>query len=267
MSATHDVSLADGEAVKRFRATPRDEHVREWRALQLLARWAPGLAPRPLRAELSATPPVITMSRVPGQPLGGVALDAAQRRAVLAALGMPHALPRDVLETLPSSLGHPTVELPRVRRWIAQAVAPPDDGVVALAVHQAGAWLRSADADRLVREQGSVVFGHSDHNMHNFLWDGARVRLVDFEDSGRSDLATELADLCEHVAARGIRDHDWSVEVAELSLSAAERDRLRAARRLKATYWLLAFLTDDRAERRRTPEALRAQGQRVLGLL
>ena len=49
-------------AVKRFRSPVDgderrlygDEPRREWRALELLARYAPGLAPRPVRADLAA---------------------------------------------------------------------------------------------------------------------------------------------------------------------------------------------------------------------
>jgi hypothetical protein len=51
--ATHDLSV--GEAVvKTFRSYGRGEHRREWEALVLLDRYAPGLAPRPLTAELDA---------------------------------------------------------------------------------------------------------------------------------------------------------------------------------------------------------------------
>jgi thiamine kinase-like enzyme len=37
------------------------------------------------------------------------------------------------------------------------------------------------------------VFGNADGNLANFLWDGARCRIVDFEDSGVSDPAYEAA--------------------------------------------------------------------------
>ncbi|HEY2691135.1 MAG TPA: phosphotransferase [Streptosporangiaceae bacterium] len=37
------------------------------------------------------------------------------------------------------------------------------------------------------------MFGNADGNLANFLWDGARCRIVDFEDSGVSDPAYEAA--------------------------------------------------------------------------
>jgi hypothetical protein len=68
---THVVELGPGVVVKRFRSWDQDRHGREWRALTLLAEYAPGLAPEPLRAALDADPPVIEMSRLDGVPLAG----------------------------------------------------------------------------------------------------------------------------------------------------------------------------------------------------
>lgn len=68
---THGVVFEGGVAVKRFRSLVHgDEPRREWRALKLLARYAPGLAAEPFRADLDADPPVVVMSRLPGAPLG-----------------------------------------------------------------------------------------------------------------------------------------------------------------------------------------------------
>ncbi|MEU1387219.1 MULTISPECIES: phosphotransferase [unclassified Nonomuraea] len=42
----------------------------------------------------------------------------------------------------------------------------------------------------------------ADGNRANYLWDehDRRVRLVDWEDSGRNDRAFELGELCEHIS-------------------------------------------------------------------
>ena len=50
--------------VKRLRLWARDEHRREWRALVLLAAYAPGLAPAPLGCDLDSAAPHIRMSRL-----------------------------------------------------------------------------------------------------------------------------------------------------------------------------------------------------------
>jgi thiamine kinase-like enzyme len=36
------------------------------------------------------------------------------------------------------------------------------------------------------------VVAHGDPNLANYLWDGTRVRIVDFEDAGRGDRTVEL---------------------------------------------------------------------------
>jgi hypothetical protein len=52
-----------------------------------------------------------------------------------------------------------------------------------------------------------TVLGHAHPNLANYLWDEHRIRIVDFEDAGRSDSEFELADLVEHLAARFT---DWT---------------------------------------------------------
>ena len=72
MSAVTIRSLECSDVVvKRFGPYDRGEHLREWPGLRLLDRHSPGLAPRPLGADLAADPPTVTMSRLPGGPLGG----------------------------------------------------------------------------------------------------------------------------------------------------------------------------------------------------
>lgn len=52
--STHMITSAgDGLIMKRYRFTSRDEHRREWTALQLLHRYAPGLAPEPVAEGLA----------------------------------------------------------------------------------------------------------------------------------------------------------------------------------------------------------------------
>jgi hypothetical protein len=99
-AATHEIHVNAGRGVviKRFRSWDRREPAREWIALLLLAEFAPGLAATPVRADLTADPPVIEMSRLPGAPLGGIPLSAAQADALALALGrLWHAVPRATL--------------------------------------------------------------------------------------------------------------------------------------------------------------------------
>ena len=59
---------------------------REWAALTLLAAKAPGLAPEPVAREVHDGAPVVVMSRVPGEPLGGRTLSPEQTDALAAAM-------------------------------------------------------------------------------------------------------------------------------------------------------------------------------------
>ena len=66
----HQLEFSD-VVVKRFGSYDRGEHLREWLGPAPARPALPGLAPRPLTADLAADPPTVTMSRLPGEPLGG----------------------------------------------------------------------------------------------------------------------------------------------------------------------------------------------------
>ena len=87
-SSTHEVRIdrTRGLVVKRFRSADRGEPVREWAALSLLARFAPGLAPAPVSADLTGDPPALTMSLLPGAQLSAAPVTPAQACALAAAL-------------------------------------------------------------------------------------------------------------------------------------------------------------------------------------
>jgi Ser/Thr protein kinase RdoA (MazF antagonist) len=78
----------------------------------------------------------------------------------------------------------------------------------------------------------TVVLGHTDPNLSNYLWDGSVVRIIDFEDSGSSDPEFELADLVEHISSRAT---DWNGFIAGFDL---DSDRFLRARCIYATHWL-----------------------------
>jgi hypothetical protein len=209
--------------VKRFRSWDRREPVREWTALVLLAEFAPGLAAAPVRADLAADPPVIEMPRLPGVPLGGSPLSAAQA---------------DALDD------HGPVR----RAW------------------QAGAdWFSGGAPGRL--DGGDPVLGQGDSNLANFLWDGAEVRIVDFEDSGPSDRAFELAVLVEHISAWSDAGQPADVLLGSFGLTAAEQVRVREYRRLCALFWLMLLLPGRPGHDRNPPGTLERQAARLLLLL
>jgi thiamine kinase-like enzyme len=134
-------------------------------------------------------------------------------------------------------------------------------------VREARRWLASGEAGGLAQPARHEVFAQADGNLANYLWDGERCCLVDFEDSGVSDRAFEIADLLEHVSVwlAGVIEADAFVEV--LDLDAAQRARVRGMRRLFATFWLHMLLPGNRAHRRNPAGSVERQAERTLALL
>jgi hypothetical protein len=270
--------------VKSFVHAHRGEPEREWRALTLLAEHAPGLAPEPIRADLAADPPVIEMSLLPGEPLGGRPLTAEQESALVRALGqLWQSVPVSRVVQLPGEAGN-EAQLVSVVRQLATQAQDPDDDQVVRAAHSAGLnWLAWAvgESGRLAGQDDyadpggsraawpglSAVFGQGDPNLANFLWDGVRVQIVDFEDSGLSDRAFELADVVEHLSAWSESNLDGDVFVRAFDLTAGERARLADCRRLAALFWLLRLRPGGDASLRNPPGTLRRQAERLLALL
>jgi Ser/Thr protein kinase RdoA (MazF antagonist) len=260
-SSTHLVEVADDLVVKRFRSWDRGEHRREWRALNLLAEFAPGLAPAPVDADLDADPPSIRMTRVPGEPLAGQALMPYHLDAIAAALNCLHTcVPPDALAEVPPQPWRAEGVANHMRALAAEAAeSGRAEPVVREALDAALGWLALA-----AEPTGPItpVFGQSDGNLANLLWDGERVRLVDFEDSGRSDRAFELASLSEHVSVWHDNGIDAGALLDRFDLTAAESVRVAFFRRAFAIFWL--FLLRKRATGR---AVLSQQADRLLGLL
>jgi Phosphotransferase enzyme family len=266
---THQVSVdREGQVVvKRYVDSHRGEPAREWRALQLLAKHAPRLAPEPISADLDASPPSIVMSLLPGDPLGGRPLTAPQEGALAVAVGqLWQAVPVELVAPVPGEVDTRAELVQVVRDWLDSA-DPGPDGPVRDALASAAAWLAGTTLRAPTAGPGRVddsmprVLGQGDANLANFLWDGELVRIVDFEDSGVSDRAFELAVLVEHISEWCDAGLDGDRFIARFDLSATEQSHLADWRRLLALYWLLRF-------RRRTDAGAAAgQAERLLSLL
>jgi Ser/Thr protein kinase RdoA (MazF antagonist) len=267
---THDVRIdrARGVVTKRFRSWARGEPAREWRALCLLAGSAPGLAARPVSADLDRHPPAITMSWLPGEPLGATAVSPAQAQALARSLDrLWQAVPPGALAPATAGTPNPAIFTSRVRATLAEGYDLGDDPVVRRARAEAATWLDTGVIDRERPAGSRPVLGQFDSNLANFLWDGRRVRLVDFEDSGPSDRAFELALLVEHISAWPDARLDAAAFLALFPLTTAEADRLLQFRRLTALFWLMILRPGSPGSRRNPPGTLERQAARLLGLL
>ncbi|TMR11201.1 aminoglycoside phosphotransferase [Nonomuraea turkmeniaca] len=112
------------------------------------------------------------------------------------------------------------------------------------------------------------VLGMTDGNRANYLWDAGsgEIRIVDWEDSGTSDRAFELAEVTEHISrVDGHLDDDELL--ACLDLTAAEAARVHDFRRLIALSWLYMLGPGGPFAARNPPGTLERQAERVLALL
>jgi Ser/Thr protein kinase RdoA (MazF antagonist) len=267
IATTHDVDVGETEVVKRYRTWARGEPEREWQGLRLLDTYTPGVAPRPLRRFHRGDRPAVAMTRVGGTSLGGAPLDDEQATQVARALTRLHtSVPRNALDRLPRRIWDVGQALADVRRR-ARRRPRGLSGDVGRALAAGAAWVESADASRLREEDVRPVFGGADGNIANFLWDGVGCAVVDFEDSGTSDRAFEVADLVEHVSGSLTGAVDADVLLQHLALDGHEQRRLLPARRLMALHWLLMLLPGAPADRRNPPGSVDAQAGRLLHLL
>lgn len=267
ISTTHVIEFVEDRVVKRFRSTQRGEPSREWRGLELLHEFAPGLAPEPISAQLDAEPPFIVMSRLPGEPLGTRPATSAQLDALVIALERMHrsapvdalaaADPQDTPESLAAML----------RAALAARARPTNDAAPAVrSAFAAASELVGSDWPGRAASIGepSPAFGLCDGNLANYLWDGRDVRVVDFESAGRNDRAFDIADLVEHISLRrgsGIAAEDL---LSRLDLRPDERERIRAYRPAFAAFWFLRLLPDGPSHRRNPPGTLEDQAGHLL---
>jgi Ser/Thr protein kinase RdoA (MazF antagonist) len=264
---THAVELGTHRVIKRFHCTDRGSSEREWRALNLLVQYAPGLAPVPCEADLPAESPVVVMSRLPGEPLRGRALDAGQIEALVTAVNRLHAaVPPQVLTAKsPLRPGHQQELVAQLHIW-ARLPRHRCAREVACAVDRGLTWLADAGLEAADPPDVPPVFGAGDGNLANYLWDGSYVRIVDFEDSGRSDRAFELAEITEHVGSWVEQPLDVASFLSRFSLTDAESVRLGECRRLLALVWLF-LLSFDEHNRRNPPGTAERQARRLNALL
>ncbi|HEY0937036.1 MAG TPA: aminoglycoside phosphotransferase family protein [Trebonia sp.] len=274
--STHGVTIEGEIAVKRFRSPVAgderrlygNEALREWRALELLARYAPGLAPRPVRAALNADQPLIVMSCIPGEPLGTAPVSEAQQTAIASALDrLHHAVPRSVLAAVSPAPGSPQLLPERIRDMARAGNTGLLDPLPRQAHRAALGWLETGWPQVPAFCDGQPVFAQGDPNLANHLWNGREVHLVDFEASGRGDQATELADFVEHPTVWAHAGIDAGAFLDRFELDPGQRRQVTQLRRLFAAFWIMRLRPSGRAYQHNPPGTFERQAARLLDLL
>jgi len=205
------------------------------------------------------------MSRLDGTPLTGPVTSVRLARLAEALDTAQRAIPPHVLRDLPSRLLHPRDALGGLRRWCARRPPAGADPLVLTAFDEVADWAARPRLDEVFGAELPPVFGLGDGNLDNFLWDGSRVRIVDFEYSGRGDRAYERAEVTEHVSVWVDGAVDASALLGHFELTAEERARLTECRRLLALFWFLRLLSEDPDRPRDPPGTGRRQAERLLG--
>lgn len=266
---THDLTFTATEVRKRYVSWHDGEAEREWGCLTLLAAYAAGVAPRPLRRETYDGGPVVVMERLPGESLGHAPLTREQTSSLGRSLRQLYDVPVESIRA--ANIGErrygPTTQHQMLREWLSDSydlAECRDPGLVAEGVKAALTWLTRSDS---LPEPQLVALGIADLNPANILWDGETCRLVDFEDGGLTDPAYELADHVEHIAGRLAGIFDPEALVDAVGLSQDERARMRAYRPLWAAFWLAMLLPGNSGFQRNPPGTTEAQVTHMLALL
>jgi hypothetical protein len=234
--------------IKVYQVDERRRVQREWHALTLLARHGAEYAPAPLWIDEASDQPAIGMSLLPGSPL----FDVDDMPGALKALAEITRALQDIPLSEPlatwdriDSAEHYITRLTDV--WPQQLAEQADDPRTGDMLALLRRWHHSGDAETLARP-ARFVFSRGDSNLVNWLHDGDTVRCVDFEFSGRSDVAFDAADQVEHISSRAIPDDTWHDLEANLGVDHHNRQRFHAAQRTCALRWL-AVLWKQRQRR------------------
>ncbi len=204
------------------------------------------------------------MSRLPGKALRGDRVTPAQERLLAAcARRLFDAVPALTLTTLPEKTFSGPWAVETARAWCATALPVATAEIIVRAQTASREWLLATPAFPSTRP----VFTNGDGNLSNYLWDGSDIRVVDFEYAGRSELATELAEITEHVSAWVDTAFDADSFVGRFDLTAQERSALATHRALFAVEWLHVLFDQDPELGLNPPGAPERQAQRVLARL
>jgi thiamine kinase-like enzyme len=109
------------------------------------------------------------------------------------------------------------------------------------AIIAAKRWIWSSEPQELV-ESSVLVFCRGDTNVTNYLWQGVRVSVVDFEKSGLNDPVFEVADYIEHPLRHDLPGWAGTLLASAACLDRRSRKSLEVGRRLAACYWLAVLL-------------------------
>ena len=194
----------------------------------------------PLPVSWNSSPAWLLAELLPGTHLGQAELTESQ----LAELA--HAY-KALYQITPESIDEPlwNIDWPidflvgRLQEALTQLIdRGREDAASAEAASLVGDWFTSDGPALFLEASDCVVFARGDQNMANAMWDGERIRFVDFEYCGWNDMARDLSLVTDHIQSYATPIESWNWFVAQFDLTPSQQRRLRAGRRRQALWWL-----------------------------
>ena len=234
----HSYCLKQPKVTNRHEGNPELVLRREVGGMCMLIDRVPGLCPQPL--SWNSVPAWLLMELLPGSHLGNVALTESQ----LVELGAAY---KALYQITPTTLGERLwvidwdirFHVEWMRDHLPMLVnAGCEDEAAAEASSLMGDWLDSDDPAWFLETSDWIVFARGDQNMANAMWDGERIRFVDFEYCGWNDLPRDLSLVTDHVQSYATPIEGWNIFLEQFDLTPTQHRRLQAGRRRQALSWL-----------------------------
>ncbi|MEV6905938.1 aminoglycoside phosphotransferase family protein [Amycolatopsis sp. NPDC051071] len=254
----------DGEiCLKLYSSGNRERAIREYRALLHLADSGITAAPQPLWHDPNPELPAVATTMLPGQKMPELDEPVSALRAVVGVLAELRRLPVGPFTDTPRVGAAKDIVHQLMGTWSGQLDDHADDPHTYDMRLLLDAWSECGAAATLL-DPAPRTFSRGDPNLWNWLWDGTRARVADWEFAGYSEAAYDAADIIEHPSARAIDDARWISLLPDLRVHDEDsRRRFLAAQRTVALRWL-SVLWQRRIAR---PDKFQAQRARVRNLL
>jgi hypothetical protein len=222
---------------KFYKSDGRLRPQREWASLHFLREREIDCAPEPFYCEEDPIATLIVMEFFPGEHLG-------QR----------HLMPMQIEELARAVKAFHRIPYKKDAEWLGQLTARYRVAGVAEFMQKTAAtyreqkrcyalwarWLKGPNAQR-VHDVGKMVFSRLDTNLSNMLWDGERLRFVDWEYGGWMERLFDLAEQVEHDQSRCTPDAQWAHFIDLCELDRDQLENFRAAQQLVAFEWAAKF--------------------------
>ncbi len=228
------------QCIKIYKVDDRNRAEREWRALTLLRQYNFTACPQPLWYRSDESMPMIGMEYIEGVTFSQAAVDQQEINGLSATLSALYSLPIKTKQYPYTAVGRAPERMLKLEAWLTDNSALATSAL-GRKVRELWVEWQASDDPRILLQPTTPVFSPGDPNLSNYLWNGSVVRCIDFEYAGWSDVAFELADLCEGSHAQRISDAVWATFLTRFDLDSGHLRRFWAARRLCGFYWIYLF--------------------------